>query len=655
MLKNGLIFWWQTTIAFCLCLWIAFELSMDMAITIAVTVCLMADLNTQAVAPLCRWRSHGTILAAVVVALLALPFAQSPWLYIFGLATWTALCGFASIHFHYFPSYAAQFAGITTTILFTANHGLNEHTFQATFSHTAEILLGLIVVAVVFGCFHVRKGVSKIEPPGKDQVNEILQLIRSSLRTTSDEQFGAQMRQWTQHIDALRTKLLLIGEEDRLYLNQANGLRLALTNLFGPVCQLTQSLRSLQQAQHNETRELFEAELISLLNTIASRNDARCAQMAIRNDLPALEKLLSRVLAQENDSALRGHIVSIIPALRLLLERISVYRHTRADPASHPMRHFGKIVDRRIALIFGLGIFFGYLIFSFFWIGSEWELGPISLMIFIAISMLQMATATPVKTAIQMFIGLCLAILFTLPIKFILLPMAEGFIWMAFSASVMLLPGCLIKANHKYAGIGAGYLLFSAMLVEFQNHMNYDMHLYINLAVAHMISVFAAIALMAVIHPWRGTTRLNMLMQRAWVDFESTIAAVSKGNFNALDFWEDRQFDRLRRLDQISGLKEAKEANDAATNFIVLNDCMRRYADEAQYLTMLERSEGFEPEEKLLNSIQKLGHSTEFSNLGSLANDLSTYFRMHDQMHRADAWNRISLDALNLKRMTYAT
>lgn len=628
---------------------------MNMAVTIAVTVCLIADVNTQAVAPLSRWRTYGTILAAIVVVFLAMPFAQSPWLYILGLATWTAMCGFASIHFHYFPSYAAQFAGITTTILFAANHGLSEHTFQATFVHTSEILLGLAVVSVVFGCFHIRRGVSKIEPPGKDQVSEILQLIRSSLRTTSDKQFGAQMRQWTQHIDALRTKLLLIGEEDRLYLNQANGLRLALTNLFGPVCQLTQSLRSLQQAQDKEARECFEVQLLGLLDTIASRTDARCAQMAIRNDLPALEKSLSRVLAQENDSALRGHIVSIMPALRLLLERISVYRHTRADPASHPMRRFGKIVDRRIALTFGLGLFFGYLIFSFFWIDSEWKLGPVSLMMFIAISMLQMATATPVKTAIQMFIGLCLAILLTLPIKFFLLPMADGFLWMALSASIMLLPGCLLKASHKYVGIGVGYLLFCAMLVEFQNHMNYDMQRYINLAVAHMISVLAAIALMAATHPWRGTVRLNMLMQRAWVDFESTIRAVSKGNFNALEFWEDRQFDRLRRLDQISGLNGAKEANDAATNFIALNDCMRRYAEEAQYLTMLERSVGFEPEEKLLKSIKNWGHSTEFSNLGSLANELSTYFRMHDQMHRADAWYRISRDTLNLKRMTYAT
>jgi hypothetical protein len=193
------------------------------------------------------------------------------------------------------------------------------------------------------------------------------------------------------------------------------------------------------------------------------------------------------------------------------------------------------------------------------------------------------------------------------------------------------------------------------MLVEFQNHMNYDMQRYINLAVAHMISVLAAIALMAATHPWRGTVRLNMLMQRAWVDFESTIRAISKGNFNALEFWEDRQFDRLRCLDQISGLNGAKEANDAATNFIALNDCMRRYAEEAHYLTMLEHSVGFEPEEKLLKSIQNWGHSTEFSTLGSLANELSTYFRMHNQMHRADAWYRISRDTLNLKRMTYAT
>jgi hypothetical protein len=221
MLKNGLIFWCQTTIAFCLCLWIAFELSMNMAVTIAVTVCLMADINVQTVTPLSRWRAYGTGLAAIVVVLLAMPFAQSPWLYIFGLATWTAMCGFASVHFHYFPSYAAQFAGITTSILFAANHGLNDRTLYTTFFHTSEVMLGLAVVSVVFGCFHIRKGVSKIEPPGKDQVSEILQLIRSSLQTPSDKQFGAQMRQWGQHIDALRTKLLLIGEEDNIFANQA--------------------------------------------------------------------------------------------------------------------------------------------------------------------------------------------------------------------------------------------------------------------------------------------------------------------------------------------------------------------------------------------------------------------------------------------------
>lgn len=628
---------------------------MNMAVTIAVTVCLMADVNAQAVTPLSRWRAYGTALAAIVVGVLAVPFVQSPWLYILGLATWTALCGFASLHLHYFPSYAAQFAGITTTILFAANQGANEHTAYATFFHTSEIMLGLAVVAVVFGCFHIRKGVSRIEPPGKDQVRDILQLIRASLRTPSDKQFGAQMRQWAQHIDALRTKLLLIGEEDSIYVNQANGLRLALTNLFGPVSQLTQSLRSLQRAQGKEACELFETQLLGLLDLIAARSDARCARLAISQDLPALEESLNRVLAQENDPALRGHFVSIMPALRLLLERIAVYRQTRVDPGSHPMRRFGKIVDRRIALTFGLGLFFGYLIFAFFWIDSEWRYGPVSLMMFIAISMLQMATATPVKTAVQMFIGLCLAILLTLPIKFVLLPMADGFLWMAFSAAVMLLPGSLLKASRKYVGVGAGYLLFSAMLVEFQNQMNYDMQQYINLAVAHLISVFAAIALMATIHPWRGTVRLNMLMQRAWADFESTIRAVSKGDLNALAFWEDRQFDRLRCLDQISGLNGAKEVNDAATSFIELNDCMRRYADETRYLAALTRSDSSEPPETLVHILQNLRRSTDFSDLGGLAKDLSTYFRMHDQMHRADAWYQISRDTMNLKQISYAT
>jgi hypothetical protein len=54
--------------------------------------------------------------------------------------------------------------------------------------------------------------------------------------------------------------------------------------------------------------------------------------------------------------------------------------------------------------------------------------------------------------------------------------------------------------------------------------------------------VFLTDFLITIIHPWRGETRQNMLIQIALEDFEHTIKDVLTDDQKAVAFWEDRQF-----------------------------------------------------------------------------------------------------------------
>lgn len=565
-----LVFWLQTVTAIGLCLWVGFEYSLPLISSAAITVCILSAPSAGSVFSKSKWRFMGTLAGGTVIAFLALWFAQAPWLFLLGLAVWTGICSYISAHFRYFQAYAAALSGYTATIILVEIHDHFSLVAFSTVQRVAEICLGVACVALVFGLTHIRKGIRRLEPEMHLLGKRTLDITRSILDTPSRRHVVEQLREWARQTENLQHNLLLVGEEEGILARQSKSIRTALSDLYGPLTYFCDALLALGQAKNTAEVIAAKACVIDCLTQLTqAHNDAQAVRLIMDEQLPVLSKALNCAAASIDDSLRQSRILAIRPAMTTLLQSLLDYRKVRHDPLASPVRATGKqLIERKIAIFQAIGVAIGYLAFCWFWIESGWESGDVGLLMFVAISMIQMASDKPVLNLLDMLYGLCFAVLVALPLKFIVLPMGSGFGWLMLCTAIGMLPGCAFKTLPAKASVGSGYLMFFALLMGFDDLSSYDMQETMNQIVAMCISIFAAIVLMAAVHPWRAQSRLRMMLKEARHDFNQTVSSLHRGDTLAMAQWEDRQFLRLLQLDHVTLLPTPALADRAADNLL---------------------------------------------------------------------------------------
>ena len=569
-------FWLQTTAAIGICLWVGYELSLTLVSSAAITVCIVADPNPGSVFSKSKWRLIGSLAGGLVIAFLALWFAQAPWVFLTGLAIWTAICSYVSAYFRYFQAYAAVLSGYTATIILVEIHDVFNLVAFSTVERVAEIFLGVLSVALVFGLTHVRKGITRLEPEMHVQARRTLDLAHSILDNPTREHMVQQLRIWVRQTDDLQHNLLLLGEEEAIFSRQAKSIQIALSDLYGPLAHFSDTLLVLAQAPETENARAARQAVLDCMTYLATvANSAQGVQQTIDQALPQLLAPIERLVRDEPDPIRRRKLRAVPGTLKTLLQTLQHYRQVRRDPLSLPARKTGRLVEIKISLFQATCMGFGYLAFCWFWIESGWTNGDVALLMFVAVSMQQIASDKPVLNLISMFKGLTLAVLVALPTKFVMLPASEGFGWLLFVLAIGLFPGCAFKSNPKFTSVGSGYLLFYSLLMGLDNQMTYDIQAFANEVVAMCISILAAIMLMAAVHPWRAESRLKMLLTEAQGDFEQTMTAFRQGQFNAIAQWEDRQFLRVLQIDHVVMLPNPRLADQAADDLLHLSSVAR--------------------------------------------------------------------------------
>lgn len=652
-LLPGLGFWIRTTLAYGLCVWVAFELSIEMSGSAALTVMILSDPDSGAVFSKSKWRFVGTIFGGLVFVALATQFMQAPWLFMLGLSIWCGICYYISCYYRYFQAYAAVLAGYTATIILSEVAPTNSLVFIA-IERVAEVSLGVVSVALVFGLTHIRKGIKRLEPEMHLQAKRILDIARGIVDSPEAQTQAHLVRQWVKQTDELQRKLLMLGEEETIYGKHAKSIRIVLMDLFAPIAKFSQDFLALASATPTPAMLAARTAVMDCLEQLFSMgNNAQGVASVIDRFIPPLRQPLRDAAAEIEEPEQSAKILAIQDSLESMLRSLHTYRTVRQDPTVYPVRKFGKILEQRVSIFDAIGVAVGYLVFTAAWIGFEWQYGLLALTQFAAVVMLQLANDRPVFNVIDMTKGLILASIFVYPIKFFLMPMGEELAWFLFCAGIILLPGCLLRGSTKYMAVGSGAMLFGGMLLNVSNQMTYDFEQYLNESVSLMIGCVGAVVLIMLTHPWRGETRLNMLIQRALDDFDHTIKAVLTGDQKGVTFWEDRQFARVRQLDHILMLRKPAQADDAAGRLIQMVDSIRRFQQE---IKLIDRSSVHDMESalhKLRSDITKADPSDSSDIVGSWATSIATAFRQSDD-ERANAWQSISEDMMRLEKRLYA-
>jgi uncharacterized membrane protein YccC len=454
--------------------------------------------------------------------------------------------------------------------------------------------------------------------------------------------------------DDLQRQLLMLGEEEAIYAKQAKSIRLALMDLFAPLAQFSENFLALASVADNPACQKARDEVLRCLDALLPNTGVSAVSLAIENVLPELRKPLELAAAQINNPEQRSKVSAIYVSLQSLLHSLLIYRRVRNDPASYPIRSYGKLLEKKVVFADAVGVTLGYLLFSLFWVSAEWTYGPISLLMFISITMLQLPTDRPLTNIISMLKGLGWAFVVCAPLKFFAFPLADGFIGMIFWLSVALFPGCWFRSSPKTAVMGSGYLLCAIILLGLTNNMSYNIGEFMNMMAALTISLIGAIALTAVIHPWRAETKLNLLARNALDDLDASLWAVWQGDRVALTFWEDRQFARIRQLDHIVMMRRPELLDGAANLLLQMTVVMRRFANEMDLAKRQGHLSDTTEIDRLLSSYAKSKTSNNIDLVASRANAIAEIFERRNDSSREQAWKLISHDLSELRNYALA-
>lgn len=652
MVLNRLAFWLKTTAAFALCLWIGFEFSIPMVSSAAITIAILVDPDSGAVFSKSKWRFIGTILGGVVFFLFAIAFVQAPWLLILGLAVWTGICYYTSKHYRYFQAYGSLLAGYTATILLTTM-GPSDNYLLTTIERVTEICLGVACVAVVFGLTHVRKGIARLEPEMHLQARRIFDMATALATQPTAESQARLMRLWVRQTDSLQRRLLMLGEEEAIYAKQAKSISLAMMDLFTPIAQFSENFLVLANCSDNPACRKARDAVLNCLDAIVPNTSAQTVSQAIKNDLPELREPLETAAAEIKDAEQRAKVSAIFLSLQNLLDSIFVYRSARHDPDSYPIRNYGKLIEQKVVIADAVGVSMGYLLVSLFWVGSAWTYGGHVLYKFLTISMLQLATDRPLLNIIDMLKGFILAFIVIFFVKFWAFPMGEDFLSLIFWLGIGLLPGCWLRAAPQTTVMGTGYLLFTGNLLGITNNMVYDVVNFMNIAMALVISLLCALALTAVLHPRRAEKRLDMLVRRALDDFDATLWAVWQGDSVQLTYWEDRQFARIKQLDNITMMKHSELLDNAANRLLQMTVAMRRFINEIDIAKSQDELLNIDEFKHLFSYYTKHKPSNNIETFAAHASAIAQMFERRENLSRQQAWALISQDLAGFKHYVH--
>jgi len=647
-----LAFWLKTFAALSLCFWMAFELSITMAGSAAVTIAVLCDPDSGAVFSKSKWRFIGTILGGVVFLLLAFAFIQAPWMMFVGLAVWIGICNYVSFHSRYFQAYAAVLAGITASIVLADLDSSHSSVLLTVIARISEVSLSVVAVALVFGLTHIRKGIKRLEPEMQLQARRILDIATGIVAKPSAQTQVSLIRQWVRQTDGLQRSLLMLAEEEAVYAKQGLGIRLALTDLFAPVAQFSEDFLALASAKESAATIQARQAVLDCLAFVVNNNSAQGVRYALESHIPELRDSLAKACLEIPDLPQRAKVLAISHSLADLLQCLFVYRSERQNPNTYPIRSYGRTFEHNVVLVDSFLVPVGYLALAWFWTQTYWVNGTLSLVVYSLVCLTQLPNDRPVQAALQFGKGFLFALPAAAFLEFYLLPLGEGFGWLMICFGLALILGCWLRAVPKTATLGSGYLVFLMILNGTTNQMHYDFEGFLNKVFAIVVGISAALTWIGLIHPWRAETRLNQLMQSAIGDFEGAIRAVVTSDDIAFRHWEDRQFGRMRQLDNISSLRQPRQADDAAQRLLGMTDTARRLRNE---ITQADQRGGFVQVPASGSSLLRThwNHAENIQTIAARADRMAATLRDQNELERAEAWQAICNHLNRLERRTY--
>ena len=139
----------RTVVAGLLALWLAFLFQLETPYSALTTVMLVANPVQGMILEKSLYRFGGTVLGGLAALILMAVFAQTPELFLLGLAVWMAFCTAASTLLRGHRAYGAVLAGYTVALIALPVTNAPESIFAVAMARAGAVTLGIVSSALV--------------------------------------------------------------------------------------------------------------------------------------------------------------------------------------------------------------------------------------------------------------------------------------------------------------------------------------------------------------------------------------------------------------------------------------------------------------------------------------------------------------------------
>lgn len=516
------LFWIKSSIALIVTCFLAFEFETPEAAWAVICAAILVHPDSGAVLSKSVARIIGTIVGGFVAVILFYLFPQAPWVFMFSMGIWVALCSFYSAYTRDFKTYAVALSGFMPAIIFMTaieNNSIEEVVRIASL-RTCTISLGIICVAMVFGLTHVRCGYKKFIKNVYDLRKFSSDILLLKLNNQSNINV---IREYANYCENLKRNLKYASIEDPEVTVRAKS-SVSLTNdIFCAAIDLNNYLDiSIKENWLNQK------DIDSFSNFV------KIIGLPVGQASEKLEDYLSNPKIENIGLKRRS----------MLLAKFIIYMQKEFSdkPICMIPRKTGVFVDKLLTMKMVLGSFLVTMISSAIWILSEWPMGPFFVTFSISSFLLQSTKDNYGKEGFYFFLGAVLSFIPAFIAQQVFMPITYGFIWFSFWLAIAILPATILKYSKKYATVGIGCFLFTVILIFPANTMNYDFQNFLNTYLASISACGLGAVVISLSMPWNPKNKIKRLIKIG----KGTVAELpfihdTKGNIGEkLDVEQDR-------------------------------------------------------------------------------------------------------------------
>lgn len=493
---EGLAYAVRTAGASLIALYIAFCMNLDDPKWAAITVWVVAQNSRGMSVSKSQYRIFGTALGAVASLVLVDLFAQTPELFLLGLAGWIGLCTGLATALRNFRAYAAVLAGYTAAIIGLDAASVPLHAFDIALARFVYVIVGILVDATLTAILAPGAPLRDVREHFHAYVDKASQFGARALRRENDGVAIHKLFAAALELDTAAEYAAAASAEVRLAIGHVRAAIVAvLTQLTAIHALRAQLIRSpdLQIDLVDETAMLLAGD-----NTDSSTAKSRIASLKSR-----IRHALVLEVSGPSDS--RTSMLFILDRLTMLLtawEEV-IARKSYLDQVNPPRStvKFGFHHDHVLAWHNGMRAFFAVVAASIFWLFSAWPSGAGFVATVGVVSALFATRANSIAAAMGWFKGAFLAALVGILCNFLLLPAVSDFIPLACIAGLFTIAAGLAMRNPRTASIGSGFALFFWNFTSPSNVVRISGAAFLNDALSTLLAIAWATLAFSVLFP----------------------------------------------------------------------------------------------------------------------------------------------------------